>query len=396
MGRSRDRDVEMTYPLEGVRVLDLSRVLAGPFAGRMLSDLGADVVKLEPPQEDLTRLWGAVIGGVPGYFHQQNAGKRDVCIDLSVAEGVALAKQLAAKADIVIENFRPGVMDRLGLGYRQLNAARKDLILLSISGFGQDSPESQRMAYAAVIHAESGLVKRQARDGRPPQDIRVSMSDTNAALHGLVAVLAAMHLRQTTGLGQHIDMSMLDATVVTDDQLHYHLEDSHDTGPAVSDIWDTGFGPVLIAGDFRHIWRQLNTRADVEDPTRAGASLEQKIQQRRESAAAFFRSLRTRAEVQEIMESLGLAWGEVRDSSTLMESDTVRYRSVLTEVDDRVGGLRVIPQSPYRFSDAEAAVRSGAPHRGEHNEEVLRDWLELNDEDMSRWLASDALIAAQL
>jgi len=288
------------------------------------------------------------------------------------------------------------VMDRLGLGYRQLNAARKDLILLSISGFGQDSPESQRMAYAAVIHAESGLVKRQARDGRPPQDIRVSMSDTNAALHGLVAVLAAMHLRQTTGLGQHIDMSMLDATVVTDDQLLYHLEDSHDTGPAVSDIWDTGFGPVLIAGDFRHIWRQLNTRADVEDPTRAGASLEQKIRQRRESAAAFFRSLRTRAELQEIMESLGLAWGEVRDSSTLMESDTVRHRSVLTEVDDRVGGLRVIPQSPYRFSDAEAAVRSGAPHRGEHNEEVLRDWLELNDEDMSRWLASDALIAAQL
>ena len=396
MGRSRDRGVEMTYPLEGVRVLDLSRVLAGPFAGRMLSDLGADVVKLEPPQEDLTRLWGAVIGGVPGYFHQQNAGKRDVCIDLSVPEGVALAKQLAAKADIVIENFRPGVMDRLGLGYRQLNAARKDLILLSISGFGQDSPESQRMAYAAVIHAESGLVKRQARDGRPPQDIRVSMSDTNAALHGLVAVLAAMHLRQTTGLGQHIDMSMLDATVVTDDQLLYHLEDSHDTGPAVSDIWDTGFGPVLIAGDFRHIWRQLNTRTDVEDPTQEGASLEQKIQQRRESAATFFRSLRTRAEVQEIMESLGLAWGEVRDSSTLMESDSVRHRGVLTEVDDRVGGLRVIPQSPYRFSDAEAAVRSGAPHRGEHNEEVLRDWLELNDEDIGRWLASDALVAAEL
>ncbi len=396
MGRSRVRDVEMTYPLEGVRVLDLSRVLAGPFAGRMLSDLGADVVKLEPPNEDLTRLWGAVIGGVPGYFHQQNAGKRDVCIDLSVPKGVALAKQLAAKADIVIENFRPGVMDRLGLGYRQLKAARKDLILLSISGFGQDSPESQRMAYAAVIHAESGLVKRQARDGRPAQDIRVSMSDTNAALHGLVAVLAAMHLRQTTGLGQHIDMSMLDATVVTDDQLLYHLEDSHDTGPAVSDIWDTGFGPVLIAGDFRHIWRQLNTRTDVEDPTQVGASLEQKIQQRRESAATFFRSLRTRSEVQEIMESLGLAWGEVRDSSTLMESDTVRHRGVLTEVDDRIGGLRVIPQSPYRFSDAEAEVRSGAPHRGEHNQEVLRDWLELNDEDMGRWLASDALVAAEL
>ena len=386
----------MTYPLDGVRVLDLSRVLAGPFAGRMLSDLGADVVKLEPPQQDLTRLWGAVIGEIPGYFHQQNAGKRNVCIDLSVHKGLALAKQLAANADIVIENFRPGVMDRLGLGYEQLKALRKDLILLSISGFGQDSPESQRMAYAAVIHAESGLVQRQARDGRPPQDVRVSLSDTNAALHGLVAVLAAMHLRQTTGLGQHIDMSMLDATIVTDDQLLYHLEDSHETGPAVSDIWDTGFGPILIAGDFRHIWRQLNTRMGIKDPARKGASLEEKIQRRRASAAAFFKSLQNRIEAQEIMESLGLAWGEVRDSSTLRDSETVRHRGVLTEVDDRAGGSRVIPQSPYRFSDAEAGVRGGAPHLGEHNGEVLRDWLELQDEEIERWLASNALVSADL
>ena len=386
----------MTYPLDGVRVLDLSRVLAGPFAGRMLSDLGADVVKLEPPQQDLTRLWGAVIGEVPGYFHQQNAGKRNVCIDLSVHEGLALAKQLAANADIVIENFRPGVMDRLGLGYEQLKALRKDLILLSISGFGQDSPESQRMAYAAVIHAESGLVQRQARDGRPPQDVRVSLSDTNAALHGLVAVLAAMHLRQTTGLGQHIDMSMLDATIVTDDQLLYHLEDSHETGPAVSDIWDTGFGPILIAGDFRHIWRQLNTGMGIKDPARKGASLEEKIQRRRASAASFFKSLQNRIEAQEIMESLGLAWGEVRDSSTLRDSETVRHRGVLTEVDDRAGGSRVIPQSPYRFSDAEAGVRGGAPHLGEHNGEVLRDWLELQDEEIERWLVSNALVSAEL
>ena len=386
----------MTYPLDGVRVLDLSRVLAGPFAGRMLSDLGADVVKLEPPQQDLTRLWGAVIGEVPGYFHQQNAGKRNVCIDLSVREGLALAKQLAASADIVIENFRPGVMDRLGLGYEQLKALRKDLILLSISGFGQDSPESQRMAYAAVIHAESGLVQRQARDGRPPQDVRVSLSDTNAALHGLVAVLAAMHLRQTTGLGQHIDMSMLDATIVTDDQLLYHLEDSHETGPAVSDIWDTGFGPILIAGDFRHIWRQLNTGMGIKDPARKGASLEEKIQRRRASAASFFKSLQNRIEAQEIMESLGLAWGEVRDSSTLRDSETVRHRGVLTEVDDRAGGSRVIPQSPYRFSDAEAGVRGGAPHLGEHNGEVLRDWLELQDEEIECWLVSNALVSAEL
>ena len=387
----------MTGTLDGIRVIDLTTVVMGPWAAQMLGDMGADVIKVETPTGDISRAMGPGRNkGMAAVYLTTNRNKRSIVLDVKHPDGLKAVMDLIKGADVLVYNRRPQVMDRLGLGYRQLNAARKDLILLSISGFGQDSPESQRMAYAAVIHAESGLVKRQARDGRPPQDIRVSMSDTNAALHGLVAVLAAMHLRQTTGLGQHIDMSMLDATVVTDDQLLYHLEDSHATGPAVSDIWDTGFGPVLIAGDFRHIWRQLNTRTDVEDPTQEGASLEQKIHQRRESAATFFGSLRTRAEVQEIMGSLGLAWGEVRDSSTLMESDSVRHRGVLTEVDDRVGGLRVIPQSPYRFSDAEAAVRSGAPQRGEHNEEVLRDWLELNDEDMGRWLASDALVAAEL
>ena len=157
--------------LEGLKVLDLSRVLAGPFAGRMLCDLGADVVKVEPPDGDLTRLWGAVLGGVPGYFHQQNAGKRDICVDLMKPPGVELVKRLAAQADLVIENFRPGVLARLGLGYEVLKSLREDIVLLSISGFGQQGPESRRPAYAAAIHAEAGLVRRQAREGRPPSDI---------------------------------------------------------------------------------------------------------------------------------------------------------------------------------------------------------------------------------
>ena len=382
----------MAYPLAGLKVLDMSRVLAGPFAGRMLGDLGADVLKVEPPAGDLTRLWGAVIGGVPGYYHQQNVGKRNICVDLAKPEGVALIKRLAQVADLVIENFRPGVMARLGLGYDVLKAEREDIVLLSISGFGQQGPEAHRPAYAAAIHAEAGLVQRQARKGRPPADIQMSVADTNASLHGLVAALAALLMRDRTGLGQHIDIAMLDAMLVTDDQLHYGLENSRDTAPSLSDIWATAAGDVLIAGDFRHIWRQLATKMGVADPTPPDAPLADKIRLRRQAASTFFAGLATKEQVREAMEAMNLAWGEVRDSATVQDSLTVRQRGTIAAIDDRAGGTRPIVQSPYRFSNAEAGVRGVAPHRGEHNAEALMDWLGCGEDEIARWHAIGVLL----
>ena len=384
----------MDHPLTGLKVLDLSRVLAGPFAGRMLCDLGADVVKVEPPDGDLTRLWGAVPGGVPGYFHQQNAGKRDICVDLMKPPGVELVKRLAAQADLVIENFRPGVLARLGLGYDVLKSLREDIVLLSISGFGQQGPESRRPAYAAAIHAEAGLVRRQARDGRPPSDIQMSVADTNASLHGLVAALSALLMRDRTGVGQHIDIAMLDTMLVTDDQLHYDLEDSRDTAPQLSEIWPTGGRAVLIAGDFRHVWRQLNTRMGVADPTPDGAPLGEKIRLRREAAAAFFAGLSSSDEVREAMVAMNLAWGDVRSSADVRESPSVQFRGAIADIDDRAGGTRPITQSPYRFSNAAAGVRGVAPHRGEHNAEVLADWLDCTDAEIARWRAAEVLLEA--
>ena len=373
----------------------MSRVLAGPFAGRMLADLGADVVKIEPPAGDLTRLWGAVIGGVPGYYHQQNVGKRNVCIDLTKPAGVDLAKRLASVADLVIENFRPGVMARLGLDYETLKSVREDIVLLSISGFGQDGPERHRPAYAAAIHAEAGLVRRQARDGRPPSDIQMSVGDTNAALHGLTAALAALLMRQRTGLGQHIDIAMLDAMLATDDQLHYGIEHSRHTAPSLSDIWRTGMGDVLIAGDFRHIWRQLATKMGVTDPTPPEASLAEKIRLRREAAQAFFDGLDSREQVREAMAEMNLAWGEVRDSADVRESPTVQHRGSIADIDDRAGGTRPIVQSPYRFSNAESGVRGVAPHQGEHNADALADWLGSGAEEVARWVDAGVLVGAE-
>jgi crotonobetainyl-CoA:carnitine CoA-transferase CaiB-like acyl-CoA transferase len=353
----------------------------------MLSDLGADVVKVEPPDGDVTRLWGAKIHGVSGYFNQQNAGKRGICVDLSVPEGVELIKALAARADILIENFRPDVMGRLGLGYPVLRALNPALIMLSISGFGAAGPETRRAAYAPIIHGESGLLARQARfsQGRLV-DLPVSAADMNASLHGLVGVLAALHLRHATGLGQHIDIAMIDATLVTDDHLHAVLDDAEEADTPRSEVWQSVAGPLVISGDFRHLWRQLNEIEGVPDPTPPGADLGGKIAARRAAFGRFLTETCTdRASVIAALDRMNLAWGDVRDSRAALDLPTVRHRGTITRVDDRGGSTRRITQSPYRYSDAEARVRGGAPHQGEHNAAVLADWLGADEGAVARW-----------
>lgn len=364
------------FPLDGLKVLDFSRVLAGPFAGRMLSDLGADVVKIEPPDGDVTRLWGHVVGGLPGYYHQQNAGKRNVCIDLRHEQAKQLVLELVAEADILIENYRPDVMARLGLGYDQLSQVNPRLIMLSISGFGHGGPESHRPAYAPIVHAEVGLMHRQAERAELPfSDLPLSVADTNASLHGLVGLLSAVIMRQQTGLGQHIDIAMIDATLATDDQVHYALEDSEASGPLRNDTWETGAGPILISADFRYLWQLLTGQMGVNDPTSKDTPLTEKIRIRREIVGEYMANLDSWAAVEEIMAKMNLAWGRVRAPATLAEQPTIAARAAIIQIDDRAGGTRPITQSPYRFSGALSGVRGPAPHRGEHNISVLEDWL---------------------
>jgi crotonobetainyl-CoA:carnitine CoA-transferase CaiB-like acyl-CoA transferase len=380
------------YPLSGLKVLDFSRVLAGPFAGRMLSDLGADVVKIEPPDGDVTRLWGKVAGGLPGYYHQQNAGKRNLCIDLRAEGAKTLVYQLVTQADILIENYRPDVMGRLGLGYETLREHNPRLIMLSISGFGHGGPESHRPAYAPIVHAEAGLMDRQARrSGNAPNDLPLSVADTNASLHGLVGVLSAVIQRQRTGLGQHIDIAMIDATMATDDQMHYDLEDSEHTGPLRNDTWETGAGTILLSADFRFLWKQLVSVFGVEDPAGPDTELEEKIRLRRAWVDAFMRGLKDWQEVEDALAKMNLAWGQVRHAATMPEQPTVAARGSIVQIDDRQGGTRPIPQSPYRFSAAKSGVRGPAPHRGEHNRSVLAEWLDMADTDVAELEAQHVL-----
>lgn len=383
------------YPLSGLKVLDFSRVLAGPFAGRMLCDLGADVVKVEPPDGDVTRLWGAVVGGLPGYYHQQNAGKRNVCIDLRAEGARELVMELVAQADILIENYRPDVMARLGLGFDALRQVNPRLIMLSISGFGHGGPESHRPAYAPIVHAETGQMFRQATRGDIPfRDLPLSVADTNASLHGLVGVLAAVIQRQATGMGQHIDIAMVDAMVATDDQIHYALEDSEHTGPLPNDTWQTGAGPVLISADFRYLWRLLTEQGRVNDPSNKDMALAEKIHVRRQAVSDYMLALASWDEVESAMAAMNIAWGKVRDPVDIRAQPTVQARGTIVDIDDRAGGQRPVTQSPYRFSAARSGVRGPAPYRGEHNAEVLKAWLQKADDQIAA-LGDEAILQAE-
>ncbi|MGV0033421.1 MAG: CaiB/BaiF CoA transferase family protein [Candidatus Azotimanducaceae bacterium WSBS_2022_MAG_OTU7] len=374
----------MGYPLAGIKVLDMSRVLAGPFAGRMLSDLGADVVKLEPPEGDVTRHWGRKIGDISGYFHQQNAGKRNVSVDLKDALGVELAKSLAASADVLIENFRPDVMGRLGLGYETLKALNPRLIMLSISGFGANNPDSPRAAYAPIVHSETGLVARQAEiTGAFPAELPLSVADTNASMHGLIGLLAALYEREQSGKGDHLEIAMVDATIVTNDNLHAALENV--TLTIMNEVHETAAGHLMLAGDFKFMWHQLSTIHGVEDGLNGPVALEEKIKARRAAAKYFFtKTCSNREEVLAALDKMNVAWGDVRPASDVSELASVKARESIARVDDRAGGTRSIPQSPYRFQRNESRVRGGAPHLGEHNEAVLQDWLDWSSDDIAR------------
>jgi len=352
----------------------------------MLSDLGADVVKLEPPDGDLSRVWGQSRHGLSGFYTQQNAGKRNVCVDLKSPEGARLTRDLAAVADVVIENFRPGVMDRLGLGWPTLAAANPRLVLLSITGFGQTGPDADRQAYAPVIHAEAGLIARQADfDADAPSDPILSIADYNGGLHGLVALLAALLQRERTGAGQWIDLSMRDAMFVTDDYAHHAL----DGEPIVrlgGQVFDAAGGAILVTGEFKHIWRQLSRVYALSDGLEPDAPLENKIAARRATANTWMRSFADRAELTAALEKANLAWAAVRTH------DDAFTRARVADVDDRGGGQRRVIDSPYRFSSAAAGVRGPAAHRGEHNAEVLREWLGLEAAAVDTLVANGALL----
>ena len=235
----------MVAPLEGIKVVELARILAGPWTGQLLADLGAEVIKVESEKGDDTRAWGPPFierenDTSAAYFHGCNRGKKSVTADLSTAEGQERVIELIQGSDILIENFKVGGLKKYGLDYESLNAKNKELIYCSITGFGQDGPYSTRAGYDYIIQGMSGLMSITGEPGGRPLKTGVAITDIFTGLYASSAILAALHQRKETGLGQHIDLSMLDAGLffVFPDgfQNHTLLDADHEPGPFLIDL----------------------------------------------------------------------------------------------------------------------------------------------------------------
>jgi CoA:oxalate CoA-transferase len=375
----------VTALLPSWRVLDMSQAISGPYAGRILGDLGADVVRIDGPRTDVTEHFGAVRDGRAGMFAQMNAGKRSIGVDLAVPGGVGLVTDLAARADVLIENFRPGVMDRLGLGYSHLAAVNPALIMVSISGFGPDGPEAGRRALAPVIHAESGLLARQAElDAREPADLPVALADTTTALYAAIAILTALHQRAATGAGQHIELSMLDAVAASDDHAHAILDGTGEAYSSRGTIWQAPGGPLLIAAPPKHAWAMLSRRGLIPDPAPPDSELPVRFRLRQQAIQDWMNGFADRASVIAALESAGVAWAEVRTSEQVYADGA--HSVAVPGSERRVTGL------PYSFSAGAPAVRRPAPTRGQHNAEVLVDWLGLSEPAVAALATSGVLI----
>jgi CoA:oxalate CoA-transferase len=388
--------MDKTFALDGVRVLDLSRALSGPYVGRLMADLGAEVVKIEVPGTDITQVFGPRSHGHSGLYVQANAGKSNMSVDLGTEAGSELLLKLAVHADVVIENFRPGTLDRLGVGWEALSAANPKLVLLSISGFGQWGPEAGRQAYAPVLHAEAGLLGRQAVvDGAKPNDIVMALADSVTGLHGMIGIMSALRLVERTGVGQHVDISMFESMLATDDYTHYSLEGTYPVWPARGTIYDAPGGPLMIAADLKLLWHRLVGEYGLTDPD-PSAGTEAKIAARAELVTQWVAAFAERSALIEALQGMGIAWAEIRTPDTLMDSPTASAREVAAQVDDRNGGTRPVIRMPYRFSSGACEPRGGAAFVGEHNADVLTRWLGMGESEIARLEKSGALLPAQL
>ncbi|TNF64740.1 MAG: CoA transferase [Rhodobacteraceae bacterium] len=370
----------MTAPLAGLKVIELARILAGPWAGQTLSDLGARVIKVESPDGDDTRAWGPpfVTRGEDvsaAYFHSCNRGKASVTVDFRTPEGQAAVRDLVRDADILIENFKLGGLAKYGLDYDSLAQVNPRLIYCSITGFGQTGPYAHRAGYDFIIQGMSGLMSITGEADGQPQKSGVAITDIFTGVYSVTAILAALHQRGQTGRGQHIDMALLDVAVaVTANQALNYLTTGKAPGrmgnahPNLTpyQVFDCADGHIIIATGNDAQYQRLCRILGLDDMATDPAYL--KNRDRIANRAEMIRRLndatrqRGRDDLLAACEGEGVPAGPINDLADVMADPQVRARGMQIELDG-VPGIR----APFRFSDAELALHRPAPKLGEDN-----------------------------
>ena len=397
---------EAKYALDGIRVLELTNFMAGPFCGMLLADLGADVIKVENPKGgDFTRNAAPFLDGESAGFLAVNRNKRSIAIDLKADRGRRIFLDLAKRSDVVIENLRPGTLDDLGIGYAVLNTVNPRIILSSASGFGQTGPYKDRAALDLIVQGMSGLMSITGEDGRQPVKVGVPISDLSAAIFGAYAILAALRVRDRDGVGQHIDVSLLESAIALEawetssyfatGEVPRPLGSAHRIN-APYQAFRTADGHVTIGATTPGNWHAFCVTLGLqplENDARFG-----KVHDRR-------RNYKQLAEIIEnvtssrpsdhwyrALEHAGVPCGVLYTLDQVLSDEHVRARGVVREVEHtRLGTVRVTG-SPVRFSRTPIRMERAGPMLGEHTRAILGE-LGLTDVDA---LERDGIVAAPL
>jgi len=370
----------MTRPLEGIRVLDLTMMIAGPYCGRLLADLGADVAKVEPPEGDFIRSVAPIRDGASAYFGHLNAGKKSIVLDLKSRKDQATAHALVAQADILLENFRPGVIDRLGLGYDVTSKINPRLIRCSISGYGQTGPARDRPAYAPIVHASSGYdmsVMAHQEWKERPQNTVVMVADVLSGTFAFGAIQAALFERTRTNRGRLLDVPLLDSMLQLplievqraqfgdhDIRIIYTPVRTKDGFAVVAPITQKNFEALADAVG-RGDWKQNRAYADPIERRANYRALMDELEA--------WTIQRPGTEVERILMEAGTPCARHRTIGEVLDDRDILPADRIGTVRDSAGTFRV-PHPPFRAGGEFAAVGAYAPSLGEHTEEIIAAW----------------------
>jgi formyl-CoA transferase len=370
-------------PLTGVKVLELGSLIAGPFCGKTLADFGAEVIKVEPPGEgDPLRRWRKMRNGVSLWWHVQSRNKKSITLDLRQPQGQAIVRRLARECQVVIENFRPGALEKWGLGWEELSRENPQLVLVRISGYGQNGPYRERPGFAAIGEAMGGLRYITGYPDRPPVRPNLSVGDTLASLHGVIGALLALR----SGKGQVVDVALYESVFnVTEsllpeyDALGEVRERSGSTLPGIapSNLYLCGDGAyVLIAGNADSLYRRLMTaigREDLrDDPALARNDGRAAQMTRIDEAISAWTSMRTQQEVLQAMEQAEVPAGRIYSAADIAADPHYAARGMIQQVVAGDGEPLKVPGIVPKLSATPGAIRTPAPKLGEHTDEVLK------------------------
>ena len=388
----------MAKLLDGLTVIDFTHALSGPFCTATLADLGCRVIKIEAPGAgDGFRRLGPFINGSSAYFSGVNRGKESLTVNLKHPEGIQIIEALVQKADIVVENYRPGVMKSFGLTYERLSTVNPRIVYLSVSGFGQEGPYSHLGAFDIVVQAMSGIMSVTGKEDGEPTRVGVSVGDLIPALYGVSSILAALYRREQTGKGCYIDLSMLDCLVsVAENAIARYWATGEVPGPIgnrhpVITPFSTytasdGYIVIAVGGDAQ--WRDmceavarpdLSCHADYETNELRTKNVKQVTELLNEVFSG-----KTVAEWLKVLQEAEVPCAKVNTIKDVFHDPHIRYRNMIQGIQQPLMGLQEVPGTPIKARGFDDSINKPSPELGEHTEKVLRELLALPEEEINR------------